>query len=84
MLSVYVDDTLTAGTEDFMKLINKIPEEFDSKQKAFPPLLFSGVIIKPDPLRYFVEQKNYSEKIDTLHTLCFREFPLTTVIRNGI
>lgn len=29
MLAVYVDETLAAGTEAFMKLIHEIPREFD-------------------------------------------------------
>lgn len=63
LLALYVDDTLALGTETFMKLTGKLPEEFDSRSKEFPPLLFSGVTVNPDPLDYFLEQNKYLEKL---------------------
>lgn len=71
MLSVYFDETVAAETEDFMKLIDKIPEEFDSKSKEFPPLLFAGFMLNADPLDYFLEQNKYSEKNDNLPSDCY-------------
>lgn len=57
MLAVYVDDTLAAGNDEFMKLTDKIPEQFESKPREFAPFIFSGVIINNDRLGYFLEQK---------------------------
>lgn len=63
MIEVYVDDTLGAGNDDFMKLTNKTPETFESKLREFTKFLFAGVIINEDPLGYFLEQTEYSKQI---------------------
>lgn len=70
MIAVYVDDSLAAGNQNFMNLTNKIPEDFDSKPKAFPPFLFAGVMINTDQSGYFLVQKNYSDKIEKLQSNC--------------
>lgn len=44
---VYVDNTLGAGTPDFMKLTDKIPEKLQSETREFPPFIFAGVMINP-------------------------------------
>lgn len=48
MLGVYVDDTLNAGTESFVKATDKISEEFNSGPKEFPLLLCAAVTNSPD------------------------------------
>lgn len=70
MLTVYVYDTKAGEIEAFMKLTNKISEEFNSKPKSFPLLLFAGVMINPHPLGYVLEQNKYSDKIDKLPSDC--------------
>lgn len=56
MLSVYVDDTLAAGKNEFMKYTGKIPEDVESKPREFPPFLFAGVMINQDIIGYFLER----------------------------
>lgn len=66
LLAVYVDDTLAAGTSSFEKLTDKIPQEFESKPKEHPPLLFAGININKLEDGYFLEQADYISKIDLL------------------
>lgn len=70
MLEVYLDDTLAAGTDEFLKITDKIPEEFESEPREFPKLLFSGVMINTHRLGYFLEQNAYSNKLDKLPSDC--------------
>ena len=46
LLGVYVDDTLAEGNKEFEKETDKIPAEFDSKPREFPPILFAGMNIE--------------------------------------
>lgn len=39
VLTLYVDETLPVATEAFMNLTDKIPEEFNSNPKEFPPTI---------------------------------------------
>lgn len=45
MLAIYVEDTLAAGNSEFMKLKEKITEEFESKPREFSMFFFAGVMI---------------------------------------
>lgn len=44
ILGIYVDNTLAVEIK-FMKLKDKIPDEFESNPRAFAPFLFTGVMI---------------------------------------
>lgn len=39
LLEAYVEDTLAAGTQDFMKLTDKIPDRFELKTRESYPIL---------------------------------------------
>ena len=67
LLGVYVDDTLAAGNKEFEKETDKIPAEFESKPREFPPILFAGMNIERNSTGgYKLHQKPYLDKIDPL------------------
>lgn len=78
LMGVYVDDSLSAGTDEFLTLTDKIAEEFESKPRESPPFQFAGVQIDNDPQGYVLEQHKYTEQIDKLKLDCsFEEFRTT-------
>lgn len=52
MLAAFMADTIQIGNEEFIKLTNKILEEFESNPLEYPPFLFSAVVINEDPHGY--------------------------------
>lgn len=65
-LVVYVNYTLEAGTQDFMKLTDNIPEKFESNPREFTPIIFAEAMINPYPDGYFLEQNVNPDKIKIL------------------
>lgn len=69
-VQVYVYGNLAAGSDELMKLTDKFREKFESKPRELPPLLFSGVMINPNPKGYFMEQNAHSNQIEKIPEDC--------------
>lgn len=65
-MAIYADDTLACGKKHFQKLMDLIPETFESKQRELTPFLFAGVKVHKRNEQYILELQFYANAITEL------------------
>lgn len=73
LLALYVDDNLAAGLKSFEKSTDIIPNQLESRQIEYPPVLFARINTNSNTNGYFLEQTNFIYLIDTLKTKNIRQ-----------
>lgn len=75
LMGTYVDDTISAGTEDFEKHTNITESKFESKPTEFDNFRFAGVYVKKISEGYMIHQESSISRLKLLDPGCtFQEF----------
>lgn len=76
LIGSYVDDTISAGNNDFVELSKLTEHTFDSKQRKYDTFKFSGMEIESLPNDSFrIHQQTFAKKISKLPENCsFSDF----------
>lgn len=68
LMGTYVDDSLLAGDDEFLKLSEKTIEKFESKEREFDNIRFAGVYIETLENGFRLHQKSYIERLQLLNS----------------
>ena len=75
LMGTYVDDSLLAGTKEFLMHTDKTLKKFDSKDREYDNTRFAGVYIETLQDGFKLHQKEYIKRLKNLSTSCsFKEF----------
>ena len=66
LCGTYVDDTLHAGTDEYLKLCDQTEKRFNCKPRDYDNFKFSGIEINTEDNGMVIHQKNYLSKIQSL------------------
>lgn len=66
LLALDVYQTIAAGPQTFKTHTTKLPKIFEYKPLKYPPFLFAFINITKNATGFFLEQHNYTAKIDPI------------------
>ena len=69
IIGIYVDDSLIAGTDEFLKHTDKSLEKFESRSRVMDHFSFSGLNVNTYDQGLQLAQKSYIDKLEPLNNL---------------
>ena len=66
LVGLYVDDTICAGTEDFLTLTNTTMKKFQSRDRKFDEIQFTGIFINGEKEQVSLHQSPYIELLEPI------------------
>lgn len=78
LTGVYVDDTLGAGNDVFLKEANMTQEKFESRAREFDNFTFAGMEVSTIPEGIKLHQEKYAQSIPLAVRLQLSAIPLGT------